>query len=560
MNDDVTICEPRPERRARLATLGLAIAIPALVVVPAGDAGALAAVKLATLAALACAAAWASRHDRTLTAVEMALGAFAMLVMASVVVHPGAWPAAVPNVAGAIALLLVVRATRVREVESRELESALVLAVAVVAAFALAELLGVTWSWTRERRPGGTFGNRNFLAGWLVIALPFVVARSLRGSRRASWVLALAALVVTSTRCRSAYLGAAGGLLIALAFARRPAHRPARRELAWTAGAALVGILGALLPWPGISFRVSVGAAAARLLDHEGASGLGRLGQHRIGWAALTSAWHRIPTGFGAGSWEAVSARWKPILGGVTPGVLGATTPSSDALRVLVEAGIVGAAALALAIVCTVRAIVRSSPNSAAASPALGASLTAAFLHGVFDAPLYRAETLALIAVVVGVSQGRRSALSVGWWLGKVCSAVAVVAALACILRASSFLLSRGDGGELQSADSDRLQRRALAVFPRPDLLQSVALTDAHAGRCDDAYAGHVRLLAISPSHWAVPSAVAICFARFDRGVEARQVWRKALGCEPELGRLVAGMARTAEERSAVAWLLAAPQ
>ena len=123
---------------------------------------------------------------------------------------------------------------------------------------------------------GGTFGNRNFLAGWLVIALPIVVRAALRGRRLATVLVGVVTCLVLLTRCRSAYLAIATSAIVAAALVRRV---PRRLD---TVGAVAVGVLASCVPWPGLAFRVSVAGAAARLFEHEDGSGLGRVVQHRV--------------------------------------------------------------------------------------------------------------------------------------------------------------------------------------------------------------------------------------------------------------------------------------
>jgi O-antigen ligase len=106
--------------------------------------------------------------------------------------------------------------------------------VAVAAGTALLQAYGVrTEYFSVNRAPGGTFGNRNFVAHLCAIGLPVLAylalrARSARGLGAALGVLAAAAATLVLTRSRAAWLAsAAAAVPFALGVARAARARRA---------------------------------------------------------------------------------------------------------------------------------------------------------------------------------------------------------------------------------------------------------------------------------------------------------------------------------------------
>ncbi len=271
----------------RLAALGEALAEAALLVTPC-----------AALLFLAPASGFGPEADRAL-----ALRALALLAAAGVLVAawargraprealrrpaPEAWLAlvllgvaalssalapdplrsllgALPRLDGAlalaatVALFLATRALAADGGRRRRLARALVGAGAAGAAYALAQWAGVdpfAWGSAWPGRPIGAQGNPVFLAGALLLVLPFAAAEVAvplaSGRRRAAALAALPALAIAlalvASRGRGALLGAAAGALIftgaALASAGRRAL--ARRLIL---GVAALGVALVLLP------------------------------------------------------------------------------------------------------------------------------------------------------------------------------------------------------------------------------------------------------------------------------------------------------------------------
>jgi hypothetical protein len=145
------------------------IAAPALVVVPVAgvDAGFHAAVKLAVLLVAASLLAIAARRCRDLTRDEALLGAFAALAVVSTALASRLADGAMA-IGCAIALCSIARSSRAcLRGHWDVVEGAVLWAAAGVAGVAVLELVGLRIPWAELRRPEGTIGNRNQLAGLL---------------------------------------------------------------------------------------------------------------------------------------------------------------------------------------------------------------------------------------------------------------------------------------------------------------------------------------------------------------------------------------------------------
>ncbi len=201
-----------------------------------------------------------------------------------------------------------------------------------------------------SRAPGGTFGNRNFVAHLGAIALPTLVAAALTARRPAGYLLAVLATAVTTallvlTRSRAAWLAtlAAGSVFALLAFLPGGLWRDAvvRRRLRGPLLAALLGVGLALalpnaLDWRSDSpyFDTLRGLA-----NYQEGSGRGRIVQWRNSLALVAAD---PILGVGPGNWAveypAVAPPNDPSL--ASDGTTANPWPSSDWVALLAERGI----------------------------------------------------------------------------------------------------------------------------------------------------------------------------------------------------------------------------
>ena len=387
----------------------------------------------------------------------------------------------------------------------------IVIAVALVlAAVAALEALGVSLPWVGTRRPHSTLGNRNHLGGYLAIVLPIALFRQLR---RPSIFGGLAVFVTTTililTRCRSAWLG----LLVAAAVSGLVIYR-LRNELLENysfraaivrAGVPFLLAIGAatFVPWPGLHWKEDhpLLSSASRMFEtEEGTTGRMRIDQHRIGAAIVAE--HPF-FGVGPRQWDDAAFAHAHIVprNFVVP-YYADITPQSDLLRVVAEKGILGLLAALAAVAALISELRRAlrNRNDFALRLALLGSLTVFTIHALLDVPLFRPESLALIAVLAAVAHVPAPfvSLRISWTLRRVLLSVCIVGILAIAgLRAlSAYVITAGK-------DSLAAEKEAVKFYPRIELVESYARMLVGEGQCKEAEPELKRILSWSPHRLA---------------------------------------------------------
>lgn len=186
-------------------------------------------------------------------------------------------------------------------------------AVVVGAATGLIQAYGLVTSdlASSSRAPGGTFGNRNFMAHLVAIGLPVLILVTVQARRRRDFALgtagvALAAAALVLSRSRAGWLGAAAcGTFLAvegLWVGRLWADQQLRRRVVLLAGVALGGLLLALvlpnrLNWRSDSPYLD---SLAGVANYKEGSGRGRLIQYRNTLRMVAD--HPV-LGVGPGNW-----------------------------------------------------------------------------------------------------------------------------------------------------------------------------------------------------------------------------------------------------------------
>ena len=243
---------------------------------------------------------------------------------------------------------------------ARPLLVALVLAGIVGAATALLQAYGVRTEYVSiNRAPGGTFGNRNFMAHLCVITMPalVLVATTASTRRRYAWWaggLALVAGALILSRSRAAWLALIVGGVVLLPLALmalrrgRGTLRLARLfalPLAAVAGGAAALVLPNTLDWRSDSPYMDT---ARSVVNYREGSGRGRLVQY--GTSLRMSIRHPL-LGVGPGNWAVeyprFAARNDPSLG--DDGMTSNPWPSSDWMTFVSERGLASFVLLALA-------------------------------------------------------------------------------------------------------------------------------------------------------------------------------------------------------------------
>jgi O-antigen ligase len=247
----------------------------------------------------------------------------------------------------------------------RPLLAALALAAVIGAVTALLQAYGLRTEYVSlNRAPGGTFGNRNFMAHLCVIALPALSFTALRARTRNDYLgwsfgVALIGAALVMSRSRAAWLAliVAAIVMAPLAFIALRRGRGTlrlRRLFLLPVAAALGGGASLVLPntldWRSDSPYLDT---AKSVVNYKEGSGAGRLVQY--GNTLKMSLRHPI-FGVGPGNWAVeyphFAADHDPSLS--SEGMTSNPWPSSDWMTFLSERGVAAFVLLALAMLALV--------------------------------------------------------------------------------------------------------------------------------------------------------------------------------------------------------------
>ena len=304
----------------------------------------------------------------------------------------------------------------------RPILKAAALATSVAAIVGLSQAYGVeTEYFSLNRAPGGTFGNRNFVAHFCVIGLSALVyttitARSAAGAIAGTLSCGAAVALLVLSRSRAAWLAAAAiGLVLVPALIASRAHwaghgigwRLARIALTSVVAAALAVYLPNRLNWNSDSPYLD---SAIRVVDYSSGSGRGRIAQY-LNSARMATADPLL--GVGPGNWPVLYHRFAPARDPsmADDGRTANPWPSSDWVAFVSERGVLAALALAAAFALLfVRSLRRwtelgSSDAVLARLVGLG-TITATLTVSAFDAVLLLAAPALLAWSVVGATSG----------------------------------------------------------------------------------------------------------------------------------------------------------
>jgi O-antigen ligase len=431
-----------PARRARAFAflLGLAAAAVVLVSVPSGlfDLDRHSVPKELVLHGTALLSLLWLARDRTAPrhgVVEVLLGAFVAWSAVSMLFARNHWISLRASGLSSSAFLVFLCARRVAAGGAAGTAlGGLGLAVIAGALIGAAQAYGLDVDWlTSDRPPGGTFGNRNFLAHFTAIGTPLLLLLAVRSRRRPATALWLAALAVTScaivlTRSRAGWLGLGAGLAVWAAgwlLALREVRAAAGRRLRACGVAVAAGILIAITVPNRLEWRSDSPYAETltRLTDYRGGSGRGRLVQYRN---SLRLAADAPIFGVGPGNWfvhyPRVTTRGDRAFAAGDP-IPTNPWPSSDWVALLVERGAVAVllalAAAAAAILISLRRLRADGLEVAIAAITVPGVLAAAFITGAFDAVLLLAPPALLVAAAVGLLLPATRPVALPWFAGR---------------------------------------------------------------------------------------------------------------------------------------------
>jgi O-antigen ligase len=262
----------------------------------------------------------------------------------------------------------------------RQLINALAVAVVVAAITSLLQAYGLeTLFFASTRIPGGTLGNRNFVAHMAAFGLPLCMLAAMRARRvvLASLGVTIVAAALVLSRSRAGWLAAAVALLIFCAFSVRTHGRRLLVVLAvGAAGAAAALLIPNALRWRSDNPYLE---SVTGVVDYERGSGRGRLVQYQ---RSLRMAAQHALLGVGPGNWAVDyprhAARNDPSLNDSEAGTTFNPWPSSDWVAFVAERGFAAAVLLVLFFLALARKW----------DPTLLAVLAAAGIAGLFDAVL----------------------------------------------------------------------------------------------------------------------------------------------------------------------------
>jgi O-antigen ligase len=428
--------------------------------------------------------------------IDLLLGAYLLLGIVSGVLATNPWLAAraLAITASGLVIFWTARALRVAGLDF-PLLAALAFAVVLGAATALAQAYGVSTDFfSLNRAPGGTLGNRNFIAHLAAVGLPIVLLVALRARGVPAYLLAatgaviiVAALILT--RSRAGWLAFAA-VMVCFGFAMLAAPALRRHGRTWLRLAVIVilagaGVAAALtlpneLRWRSDSPYLDTVRGVA---NYQEGSGRGRLIQYR---QSMRLAADNPVLGVGPGNWAVAyperAAPGDPSLDGSAAGMTSNPWPSSDWTAFVSERGAPAALLLALALLAMALTALRRLLRSADADEALNAAaltaiIAAAAVAGAFDAVLLLALPTFVVWAALGAlwpPAAARSA-SAAHGAGPAAPAAPRAAAGAAYTVLFVLVIAMAAAGTVRSGG----QLAAMGIYAeKPELLRYAALFD----------------------------------------------------------------------------------
>jgi O-antigen ligase len=342
------------------------------------------------------------------------------------------------------------------------------IATVCAVATALAQAYGLESDYfSLNRAPGGTFGNRNFVAHFAVIGLPALVfvtvtARSgfaaILGSIGAA---AVSALLVLS-RTRAAWLGVLVSVVcvaIPLVASRRywTGHHVGPRfwtlALASVVGACIAIAMPNRLRWASDSPYLE---SAKNMVDYSSGSGRGRVAQYTN--SLKMTADHPV-FGVGPGNWPVRYVRYAPANDKslASNGMTSNPWPSSDWVAFVSERGPVAALALLALFATLFFASMRrwgelGDGDAVLAKVTAIATIPATIVVGSFDAALLLGAPAMLAWCVIGAAtgagrRGREIILTPAWRVGGIVALVIIATSIARSATQMAAIATAGEGG-----------------------------------------------------------------------------------------------------------------
>jgi O-antigen ligase len=411
------------------------------------------------------------RRRVELTRVDAMLALYVLLGAVSVALATNPWAGVRALAVSASGVVLFFAGRRLREAGlAGPLVSALAFAVALCAVTSLLQAYGLRLDvFALNRSPGGTLGNRNFVAHAAAFGFPLIVLAAMRGGRFALPGVTLVTAALVLTRSRAAWLAFGSmALVFVLALIVAPALR--RDGGTWRRLIAVLLFLGAgvaaalLLPntlrWRSDTPYLD---SVRDVANYQEGSGRGRLIQYQ---RSLIMAARAPLLGVGPGNWPVVypahAARRDPSLDPGRPGMTYNPWPSSDWVAFAAERGLPAFALLALAFLTLASRAVQQLRSTLDAEDSLlavacVATAVAAVIAGAFDAVLLLGLPTLIVWTALGALSPRAAPGLVPRprrWVAVLLIAVSALGATrsAAQLTAIHIYATRGDRASLELA------------------------------------------------------------------------------------------------------------
>lgn len=291
---------------------------------------------------------------------DLVLGAWLLLSIVAGMAATSWWHAARAVAISVSAAIIYWGAATLRETgRARAVVGVLAMAATLAAATSLAQAYGVeSEHFSTNRAPGGTLGNRNFVAHVAAMAIPLLVwltatARTIAGAAAPAVGVLICAAALVLSRTRAAWLAIAIAAIVLVPVLLRhrstvrAATEPKRGRMLMLAVA--IGMIGALaipntLDWASDSPYLD---SVRGVVNYREGSGAGRLRQY-VNSLAMARA-HPV-LGVGPGNWPVDYPRFAerndPSLSDAT-GMASNPWPSSDWVAAVAERGVPAALTLA---------------------------------------------------------------------------------------------------------------------------------------------------------------------------------------------------------------------
>jgi O-antigen ligase len=289
---------------------------------------------------------------------------------------------------------------------------AIAFAVVLVSITSLLQAYGVdTTLFSENRAPGGTLGNRNFVAHAAAFGFPVLLLVALRAQTTKRYILgSIGIAIVTAslvlTRSRAAWLAFAvvmvvflGGMMVRAG--AREWRRFAGIVLLVAAGVGAAIVIPNTLRWRSDNPYVET---LQHVTNYQEGSGRGRLIQYE---QSLLMALHHPLLGVGPGNWAVDypehARRNDPSMSDTIGGTTTNPWPSSDWVAILSERGPIAFTLLVLAFLgIALDALRRFRGDEGLVATALLATLAGAVVAGAFDAVLLLALPTFLVWTALG--------------------------------------------------------------------------------------------------------------------------------------------------------------